>query len=491
MKKYWPIALLALVSIIINFNMFINPLWGFMLSLFGLFIISLLLTVFGVFVCKKLKLSEIQSIWGVAVFNFLLSLYGKLAISYMNYVLKDQPSLINSINYVDKSIQHFQLYYAVGLIIIAVLVLFVTKYKWAQRLFMNISLFALSITLFNRVYSYTETATKLKPIEVIDPQKSPLKGLPDIYFVLMDGYTGNTALKKYWKFDNNEFKDTLNKLGFTISDSARGRMPATIGALSLTLNASDFHNPRYSLSNMDLVTQMYVKDNGLYRILKKNNYQIESKSIFWDDMPFFFGQGEIDPKFTFLCPIITRNFIFRLMVKAYNSINNRSYTIANWLSDYDDKIEKELIAQERGLYAADSRPHFVFNHLFYTHNLFRYDSTGKRLPLAQIGVWDPGYIHQVKYNNQICVRYFSNLIKAYQNKNKLLVIIALSDHGSRENRIPDEDSQIQLVVFDSQHKLDITDQQSGSVNLIRTLLNKYFGYNLAKQPYSYHNYYKH
>ncbi len=491
MKKYSPILVLILSSVVINFNLFISPLWGFLLSLIGLLIISSLLTFFGVLVLKKMKLSEKQSIWTVAIFNFLLSIYGKLTISYKDYALQDNLSLINSMNYVDRAIQQFQIYYAISLVLITITVSVFAKREWGQRLLMNISLFTLAVTLFNRVYSYTETAIKLRPIEVIKPKKSPVEGLPDIYFVLMDGYTGNTALKKYWKFDNLEFKDTLTKLGFTISDSARGRMPATIGSLSLTLNASDFHHPRFSLSNMDLVTQKYVTNNALYRVLDKNNYQIESKSVFWDDMPFFFGQGEIDPKFTFLCPIITRNFVFRLILKGYNSINNRSYVISNWLSDYDEKIEKELIVQARGLFAADPRPHFVFNHLFYTHHLFRYDSSGKRLPITQIGVWDPGYINQVKYNNQICVAYFSNLIKAYQNKNKPLIIIALSDHGSRENRIPDEDSQIQLMVFDSQHKLDITDQQSGSVNLIRTLLNKYFGYNLAKQPYNYHNYYRH
>ena len=208
-------------------------------------------------------------------------------------------------------------------------------------------------------------------------------------------------------------------------------------------------------------------------------------------MPFFFGQGEVDPKFTHLCPVLTRNFVFRLVVKVYNSFNNRSYAVADWLSDYDQKIEKELIAQEHGLFTLSNKPHFVFNHLFYTHHLFRYDSTGKRLPIEQIGIWDPGYLNQVKYNNQICVRYFSNLIKAYQTTDKPLIIIALSDHGSREKRIPDEDSQIQLMVFDSQNQLKITNQQSGSVNLIRTLLNRYFGYNLANQPYNYHNYYIH
>jgi hypothetical protein len=381
-------------------------------------------------------------------------------------------------------------YYALSLILITLLVLILTKREWAQRLLMNISLCALVLTFFNRVYSYTQTAIKLKPIEFIEPQKSPLSNLPDIYFVLMDGYTGNSALKKYWSFDNKEFKDTLNKLGFTISDSARGRMPATIGSLSFTLNASDFHHPRFSLTNMDLVTHRYVTNNALYSVLKKNNYQIMSKSIFWDAMPFFFGQGEVDPKFNYLCPILTRNFAFRLFVNIYNSINNRSYVVANWFSDYDDKIEQELELQEKGLYTK-SKHQFVLNHLFYTHHPFRYDSTGKRLTIEQIGVWDPGYINQVKYNNKVCVRYFSNLIKAYQNLNKPLLIIALSDHGSRENRIPDEDSQIQLMVFDSQQKLNITNQQLGSVNLIRALLNQYFGYNLFIQPYNYHNYYVH
>lgn len=489
MKKYWPIALLALVSIIINFNLFINPLWGFALSLLFFFLISALFSLVGIYFFKKLHLSENQAIWTMAVFNFLLSIYGSLVISYKSYALQSNFNLANSLGHTDEIINRFQLIYAIGLPLIIAFTLLITKWGWGQRFIKNICWVLLVVIGFNRIYSYANTATQLKPIESIAPQKSPHGSLPDIYFVLMDGYTGNSALKQHWNFDNQEFKDTLTRLGFTISDSARGRMPATIGSLSFILNGSDFVNPRYSISNMDLVTRKFITDNALYRILETNGYNIVSKSIFWDDMPFFFGQGEIDPKFSFLCPIITRNFVFRLLIKLDNILTERNYTIANWFSDYDDKIELELNKQEKGLYATEKAPHFVLNHLFYTHHIFRYDSAGKRLPLGQIGLWDPGYINQVKYNNLICTKYFSSLISTYKKINKPLIIIALSDHGSRVSRTPDEDSQIQLMVFDSQNKLQIKSQQLGSVNLMRELLNQYFGYKLTKQPYNYHNYY--
>lgn len=489
MKKYAPIFILVTTSVIINFNLFIYPIWGFLTSIFGLVVIAMLTTASGIWALKKLKLSENQGIWTVAVLNFLLSIYGTLIIGYKDFILKDNLSLANSGRFVDEAIQKFQYYYVFGSLLSLVLVIFVSKSGWGQKLLRNIAVLLLIVTFFNRTYSYSTTLINLKPLEIIEPQKSPINVLPDIYFVLMDGYSGNTALKKYWKFDNTLFKDTLTKLGFTISDSARGRMPATIGSLSFTLNASDFQYPKFSLSNMDLVTRKYVTNNALYRVLEKNGYQIESKSIFWDDMPFFFGQGEIDPKFTFLCPVLTRNFVYRVLIKVYNTANSRNYTIANWFSDYDDKIELELNKQEKGVYAAEKAPHFVLNHLFYTHHIFRYDSAGKRLPTTQIGLWDPGYINQVKYNNNVCTKYFSNLIHTYKGAGKPLIIIAISDHGSRVSRTPDEDSQIQLMVFDSQNKLQIKSQQSGSVNLMRELLNQYFGYRLTKQPYNYHNYY--
>lgn len=497
MNGYKTIWLLFVAGIVINFNLFIEPYWGFVVSILilGLINFSVAWACFGLL--KLLKLDKERGSASIALLLFAFNLYGNGILWWPKLLAGANVKLLQSQQFINQTLWWYKLGFVIITVsLVVVLYLFNSNTKFKQ-FFVTFCLLVLLIVGANRTYSYYQTAFNFTPIEAIEtnPNKTRHKlekgiSKPDIYYVLMDGYTGNTALKEFWEFDNSEFKDTLANLGFEIADSARGRIPATIGAMSIIFNASDFNNPQLCSQNMDWVVKKHIRQNALFNVLKANGYAITANSMFWDETPFFFGQGETDPKLTEFAPLLTRNFVFRLLVKVLNLYFKRFYTNYHWFYDYDARLEKELQLQTHGG-ELRKQPSFVFNHLLYTHNDYRYDSLGNKVDLALLSTQKLDYINQVKHNNNVCLSYFNNLIQLYKSKNRELVIIAFSDHGSRETYTAEEDSQIQLMVYDSQKRLRIIDQQQGMVNTTRSLLNTYFGYQIPQQAYKYHNIYPH
>lgn len=79
--------------------------------------------------------------------------------------------------------------------------------------------------------------------------------LPDIYYVILDGYGRADVLQKYYGFDNCEFLDGLRQRGFYVADQSSTNYPATILSLPSSLNmryleSGDRQGGRKSLAEM-------------------------------------------------------------------------------------------------------------------------------------------------------------------------------------------------------------------------------------------------
>jgi hypothetical protein len=70
--------------------------------------------------------------------------------------------------------------------------------------------------------------------------------LPDIYYVILDGYTRADVLRQVYNFDNTPFLDQLKSMGFVIPDCAQSNYAWTAQSLSSTfhMNYLETYNPR-------------------------------------------------------------------------------------------------------------------------------------------------------------------------------------------------------------------------------------------------------
>lgn len=491
LRKLRHILGVSIVSAALNFNMFIEPVGGFVLSLLLHFASSIIVWFVIRWIGKRWINHEAALDWVGSSVAFLLSIYGYGAYYFPNWLANGNLRAANDPLWVSNSIGYFKILFVVMLIVIPALIYWIATQKQGNVFLGRMLLVLVFIAPVNRVRSYYVSYKKFVPIEevpVLTHKAGTNVTRPDIFYFIMDGYVGNSALRQFWRFDNGQFKKQLTSLGFEVADSARGNIPATIGAMSLVFNLSDYRNPEIYNKNMGLLVKKNIRENTLFKILKANGYEVNVNSLFFDDKPYFFAQGDVDPHTSLFTNVLTRNLMFRVGVKLYNKLIGRDYTDLQWMLDYDQRLHTAINHQVQHI---PNVPVFYYNHLMITHPIYRYNASGQVLESNDALMGKGKYLDQVRYNNQVCLEYFTSIISQYQQAGKPLVIIAHADHGSRESQNAEEDSQIQLFYYDSQHKLPPIKQDEDAVNMMRQLLNTYFGYNLPRQPYQFHPLYLH
>jgi len=60
--------------------------------------------------------------------------------------------------------------------------------------------------------------------------------IPDVYYIIFDGYTGAASLQHFFGFDNKEFLGFLKEKGFEVVSDAHSNYVHTIDSLTSTLN---------------------------------------------------------------------------------------------------------------------------------------------------------------------------------------------------------------------------------------------------------------
>ena len=61
-------------------------------------------------------------------------------------------------------------------------------------------------------------------------------GTPDVYYIILDSYSGHESLKKYYNFDNSNFLNELRERGFTTIDNSRSNYGWSYLSLGSSLN---------------------------------------------------------------------------------------------------------------------------------------------------------------------------------------------------------------------------------------------------------------
>jgi hypothetical protein len=340
-----------------------------------------------------------------------------------------------------------------------------TKHDFIKiNLFLNLLiflLFAFNITKINFT-SQKKIRKELKEEHgishsiVFDKQSR----LPDIYYIILDGYASNLTLKKYFDFDNTPFTHTLKSLNFSFCDSAFSNYYYTAESLSATLNL-DYLND--SLAKNDL-----IRDNLLFKTLINNSYKtyhlysgyaVTSSFASADSTIYIDGPNEFEKS-------ILKYTILRL----------------------DDLIglfaHQRLSSQFVKMYELEkirSKPKFCFLHFVAPHPPYIFDRDGNIRTKHQFAEhsWEPKnfYIDQLVYVN----KQITGLVRTILKNNANATIIIQSDHGPWiSETTPEEIFEARahiLYAYHAPNKLKIPGKTS-SVNTFRYLFNALFNCSL-------------
>ena len=124
-----------------------------------------------------------------------------------------------------------------------------------------------------------------KPMVITDfhPElhiKQPVETLPDIYYIVLDGYARNDTLAEYYGLDNSGFTDSLQQQGFYVADRSYSNYPVTRWSLTSSLNMRYIHKEDQRGNETSYLFSL-LRNNEVGRILKAQGYQYVHFNTHW------------------------------------------------------------------------------------------------------------------------------------------------------------------------------------------------------------------
>jgi len=330
--------------------------------------------------------------------------------------------------------------------------------------------------------------------------------LPDIYYIIFDGYERSDHLKTYYGYDNGPFLNELEKRGFYICANSHSNYLNTSYSLNTSLNLTYFHQfPKkiFNKSKYNLYT------NHVHDFLQELAYQtvvFDSGTGYTNDQeadifvtPQSFQNQSANNQLTQPLNSFERFFLRTTMGRILivePSLTPQGDDVENWVrSTTNNYLE---VRRNRIRYTlshipdfADQEGHyFLFAHIFLPHYPFLYGPAGKELtyqdykelywPQEEFKNYQKYYSYQIDYLNQAIL---DPIDKILDQSTKPVVIILQSDHGNHKYLNWKEPTPLGVelrsanlcAIYYSDQEYDALYPSMTPVNEFRAVFNHWFG----------------
>jgi hypothetical protein len=328
------------------------------------------------------------------------------------------------------------------------------------------------------------------PVQPIESAIPPLDRKPDIYYIILDGYARHDVMSTVFGYDNRDFREALEGLGFVIVPCSQSNYARTELSLASSLNW-DYLQNLHSLPDPDSWDNTWIppliRDSRLRRYLETQGYQV---------IAFETGHPvtEIDDADVYLGPASSPEYHVP-GISSFEEMFLRSTLVAFALdgaSLLQDSPEVELSEgqtwhRDRILFALDSLeavasrpgPNFVFAHVVAPHGPFVLGPHGESVRSPRRSAPRPevlrAYADQARFVSSRITKALRVILSA---SGTAPVIILQADHGT-DLSTPEVNMRIlNAVLFPGAE--DAVYSGLTPVNTLRVVLNQLTG---GEMPY--------
>lgn len=363
-----------------------------------------------------------------------------------------------------------ELFFVVILLIILLAVLTFWLYKTNLKLFKLNSYLNLLTAIFLIVeifgfYFSDVSKVELKEKIELKPFVNNTIEKPDIYFIILDGYTGFSGLKKFWNYNNSSLKSFLHKKGFFVAENARTLYNVTNYAIASTFNMTELIydiNNLYAKSHYLLLAH-YIKNNKVvknfansgYDFINLSFFDILNKKRFYEDI-YFLKTGNIYQARTLY------GYFYELYNETFGDMAETNLDIFNRLGNIGSSYYE--------------MPKFIYAHIMMPHPPYYFDAEGNRTDFkySNDSKNKHNYLKQLKFTNKLLMKTIQSILSSSE---KPPIIIVQSDHGFRgysgDNKNGIELSVLNCIYFPDQDYSLLTDSTL-TKNTFKIIFSKYF-----------------
>jgi hypothetical protein len=282
-------------------------------------------------------------------------------------------------------------------------------------------------------------ADRQRKIQLQASIQSDLKDIvkPDIYFFVLDMYARRDVLLDHFQYDNSQFINQLNHLGFVVSNCSQSNYQFTEPSLMSTLNMKYVTDTPATSNLVTFPPKINMKhDQLIHSEVRKTLEQKGYKTVAYESI---FSFSEIDDADYFFSPAnsssLLNNFermlLYTTMARAV-----QDYLVLHPLPQekidmnaYDESPDYYYLINMSALNNLDNvtsipGPKYVFAHLTTTHDPFAVNSDGS-VNRGDMTTTE-AYINSIQYMNKRMIKIFETII----NQSDIPPVIILeSDHG--------------------------------------------------------------
>jgi hypothetical protein len=270
------------------------------------------------------------------------------------------------------------------------------------------------------------------------------KNSPDIYYIILDEFSGFQAMRDYWNYDEvDDFADFLKNRGFFVAEASHGSGKDTLRELATRLNYREYpfetSKTTYFNEIADNQAIRYLNSLGYTTVVfdERNMAYPSSKSIHADYV-YEYGspiipQNEVVAYGFYLDEfgeLVFRNTMFYAFERQFKKNSPQADHHSNMIYFTVENIDNEQVPS----------PKFVLVHLLLPHLPFMFDRNGAILDSAHFTNWNY-YLETYIFTIRITEKIVDNILRNADPANPPVIILQ-SDHGVRN-----ESSYTEGVIF--------------------------------------------
>ncbi|MDA7977382.1 MAG: LTA synthase family protein [Pirellulales bacterium] len=257
--------------------------------------------------------------------------------------------------------------------------------------------------------------------------------LPDIYYIILDGYARADILQELFDYDNSSFINSLRDRGFYVADESHANYAMTILSLPSALNmrylTPEFERYGWKYTNYDPMVRLTSK-NKVAATLKDRGYRVVHFATSWRATH---SSDYADVTYTLEPEFLQREFMgLFLRTTAFRPL-------APTAADTHELMFEKLCDVPN-----DPAPTFAFAHFILPHHPYVFDAHGNRRSdvspelnfereKGEANPWQDkkSYTDQLAYAS---TRIRDTIDEIMAKSERPPIIILQSDHGSASLR---------------------------------------------------------
>jgi hypothetical protein len=292
------------------------------------------------------------------------------------------------------------------------------------------------------------TASGQRAISTWTPSTSMIsasqpKDKPDVYYIILDSYTRADMLEIELGFNNSDFIQQLEGLGFYVADCSRSNYNITYISLTSSLNMTYLpelyaESDKLGISRADV--WKLLAPSVVRHIFESFGYKIVTfdtgyKWTTVDDSDLFLERGRDAFGVQFTTPfeqMLMESSALLIYTDARRIINrNRFYSSDNSSANYTG--QQEFILDQLPKISEIADPTFTFVHINIPHRPYIFSTNGYLYDPSLISNTDPdhvkfpiGYLYAIEFINDQMLSIIQQIL---DNSNTPPIIIIQGDHA--------------------------------------------------------------